>query len=94
MRGKAAYYLRKSAKLRRERKAPKEFDAAYDLFGQEANALDAKSERSDDEVRFRGRRDEIMEEEKQENQERPRVRILYPDGHEIKYYRDHDHHSI
>ena len=35
-----------------------------------------------------------MEEEKQEDQDRSRVKILYPDSHEIKYYRDHDHHSI
>ena len=32
VRGKSAYYLRKSAKLRRKWKAPKEFDAAYHLF--------------------------------------------------------------
>ena len=32
-RGKFAYYLRNSAKLRRERKAPNEFELAYNLFG-------------------------------------------------------------
>ena len=35
-----------------------------------------------------------MEEEKKEDQDRPRVRIIYPDGNEIKYYRSHDHHSM
>ena len=34
------------------------------------------------------------EEKKQEDQDRLRVRILYSDGHEIKFYRDHNHSTI
>ena len=30
----------------------------------------------------------------EEDRERPRVRIIYSDGDGIKYYRDHNHHSM
>ena len=94
MRGKAAYFLRKSAKLKRERKSPKEFEATYDLFENEINALDVKSDRNEDEVRLGNRRDEIMEEVKDNRQDRPRVRIIYPDGKEIKYVNNNHHYLM
>ena len=35
-----------------------------------------------------------MEEEKKEDQDRPRVRIIYPDGDGVKYYRSYNHRSM
>ena len=57
-------FLENHLNYKEKEKLKKEFEATYDLFENEINALDLKSERNEDKIRPGNRRDKIMEEVK------------------------------
>lgn len=79
VKGRAAYFLRKSAKLTRQRAKPKEYEANYDMLREEDNALEAQLALRQHQTELDRNRNAYMEEQKDYESSEPLRRVIHPE---------------
>ena len=86
--------MRKSAKLARQRAAPRQHQADYSLFDDGVDAVESKKIELEESGRIRRNRDVEFEVEERVEVHRPRRRVIYPELVESQLERFYDTYSL